>query len=78
MTLYEFSRLSEQVQYDLTFKKGTFLDIKVEENSRFLLYALAKFFIEIEYCNKQNKIVAKRTFKEGELLDKYTNFTSLE
>ncbi len=78
MTLYEFSRLSEQIQYDTIFKEGIILDVRVDQQGRFLLYALDKFFVEVEYSNKLNKIINKRTFKEGELLDKYSNFTSLD
>ncbi|MCR8668242.1 hypothetical protein NO995_11145 [Aestuariibaculum sp. M13] len=73
MTLYEFNRLSEQDKYDVTFNEGTFVDYKVEAVIRFALYAIDMFFVEIEYNRVDNKILGLRSFKTGELLDKYSN-----
>ncbi|WP_299164644.1 hypothetical protein [uncultured Eudoraea sp.] len=42
MTLYEYKMLSEDEQYDTVFSKGKFLDIVIEGNSKFVLYALER------------------------------------
>ena len=46
MTLYEYKMLSEDEQYDTVFSKGKFLDIVIEGNSKFVLYAIDKFIVE--------------------------------
>lgn len=74
LTLYEFKLLSDHEQYDLVFTQGQFLDIYLEQNSRFALYAVFKFFVEIEYDSLNNKIVNKVSFISGEKLDRYFNF----
>ncbi len=74
LTLYEFKMLSDHEQYDLLFTKGEFLDVHLEVNSRFALYALFKFFVEIEYDSVNNKIVNKVSFISGKKLDRYSNF----
>ena len=74
MTLYEFNCLSGHKKYDTTFQKGTFLDYRIEGNIRYALYAIDMFFVEVEYDNGKNKIQNLRSFKCGELLDKYSNF----
>ncbi|MDP5228995.1 MAG: hypothetical protein NWQ38_01275 [Cellulophaga sp.] len=73
MTLYEFNSLTKHLMYDVTFQKGVFLDVKIENDKRFALYALGMFFVEIEYDIEQNKIQNICSFKTGALLDKYSN-----
>lgn len=72
MNLYEYLSLSDQEQYDLAMQRGEFLDCYIQGDTRFALYALDMFFVEIEYDNSQNKIKGKGAFVTGELLDKYT------
>lgn len=73
MTLYEFNSLSEHNKYDITFKEGAFLNYRLEDNLRYALYAVDMFFVEVEYNNNKNKIQNVRSFKCGDLLDKYSN-----
>ena len=40
ITPYEFSRLPEQEQFDITFNKGMFLEYFLNGNQRFALYAV--------------------------------------
>ncbi|WP_299159370.1 hypothetical protein [uncultured Eudoraea sp.] len=40
MTLYEYKMLSEDEQYDTVFSKGKFLDIVIEGNTKYVLYAI--------------------------------------
>ena len=78
MTLYEFNALDQQSKYDVVLNiSGVYLDNFIKGNQRFNLYAIDKFFVEIEYNNTENKIVGLRAFKTGDLLDKYSNLNGL-
>lgn len=72
-TLYEFKQLSDHKQYDTIFNRGEFVDYYFQGNSRFVLYVLFKFFVEIEYDSANNKILNKVSFITGEKLDRYSN-----
>ena len=72
-SLYEFKLLADHDQFALVFKEGIFLTYSLKLNSRFALYALYRFFVEIEYDVKSNKIVNKVSFISGEKLDIYSN-----
>ena len=74
LTLYEFNILNEEKQYYLIFNEGIFLDEHHENDKRFALYALYKFFVEVEYDIKKNKIINKVSFIYGEKLDRYSKF----
>tara|TARA_R110000868_G_scaffold71713_2_gene209696 strand:- start:25615 stop:25824 length:210 start_codon:yes stop_codon:yes gene_type:complete len=65
--------LSQHDKYDITFNEGIFIDSRQEGESRFALYAIDKFFVEIEYRYLINKIENLRSFRYGALLDKYSN-----
>lgn len=73
MTLYEFNLTSKENQYDATFNQGTFIDYKIYGETRYALYAIDMFFVEVEYNNTTNKIECLKSFKTGHLLDKYSN-----
>lgn len=73
ITLYEFKLLPEQEQYHITFPEGEFLDSRICGDQRFALYAVDKFFVEVEYDADENKIINRRPFKTGKLLDKYSS-----
>jgi hypothetical protein len=75
MTLYEFNQLDKQLQYDEVVNcKCVYLDNFINGSQRFSLYAIDKFFIEIEYNSTANKIVGLKIFKTGDLLDRYSHF----
>ena len=74
-TLYEFKLLSDHQQYDVIFTEGTFIDALIEENTRYALYAVDLFFVELEYDVASNKIVGKTSFVAGENLNRYSKFT---
>jgi len=73
MTLYEYKTLSKDDQYDTVFAKGKFLDIVLEGNSKFVLYAIDKFFVEVEWNIEKDGIIGKGVFKERDSLNKYSN-----
>ena len=73
MKLYEFSSLSEEEQYDAIWYIGKLVDQYFKESVVISLYAINEFFVEIYYDRDTNKILYKKHFKQGELLDKYLN-----
>ena len=77
MNLYEFTRLSEEEQYNTTWEKGVLVDQFIKENGIINLYAINEFFVEVYYDQSTNKILYKKHFKQGELLDKYLNRINL-
>ncbi len=42
-------------------------------NSKYFLYAIGKFFIEVEWNDETEEIVGKGEFKEGDNLDRYSD-----
>ena len=73
MTLYQYKTLSEDDQWDTVFSIGKFLDIVFEGNSKYVLYAIDKFFVEVEWNIETDEIIGKGEFKYGHTLDKYSN-----
>lgn len=73
MKIYEFSRLSEEEQYKTVWNIGKLVDQFINENISINLYAINEFFVEVYYDRDNNKILYKKHFKQGELLDKYLN-----
>lgn len=71
MNLYEFTRLSEEEQYNMTWKTGVLVDQLIKDCVAINLYAINEFFVEVYYDHSNNKILYKKHFKQGELLDKY-------
>jgi hypothetical protein len=71
MTLYEFIMLSEEEQYNTIWDKGVLVDQFIKNDIAINLYAINEFFVEIYYDQKANKILYKKHFKHGELLEKY-------
>ena len=65
--------LSEHDQYDTVFSKGRYLDMVIESNSKFVHYAIDKFFVEVEWNIETDQIVDKGVFKCGDTLDRYSN-----
>ena len=73
MTFYEYKMLSEDDQWDAVFSIGKFLDIFIDGNSKYVLYAIDKFFVEVEWNIENDNIIGKGEFKCGETLDNYSN-----
>lgn len=74
ITLYEFKRLPEQEQYNITFNYGTFIDYLEQKNKKFVLYAVDLFYVQVVYNTTNNKIINITSFKTGKRLFKYSNF----
>lgn len=73
MKLYEFSRLIEEEQYNVVWDIGILVDQYINNNIAINLYAINDFYCEVYYDCDNNKILYKKHFKQGELLDKYLN-----
>lgn len=75
MTLHEFKLKSDNEQYDIIFNEGQFVTFHLEKSRRFALYAVFKFFVEVEYDIKTNKITGKKSFIDGKLLGRYSDLS---
>lgn len=77
MNLYDFTRLSEEEQFNTTWDIGIMVDQFIKDGIAINLYAINEFFVEVYYDQSNNKILYKKHFKQGELLDKYLNRINL-
>ena len=57
LSFFEFTQLSKQQQYELVFNEGEYTDVAEIGESKYVLYKLYGFFVEVEYKIKENKIV---------------------
>lgn len=73
MKLYEFCSLTEVEQYITVWSLGVHVDSFIKDSIAINLYVINDFYCEVYYDMKSNKILYKKTFKQGELLDKYLN-----
>jgi len=71
LKLYDFLRLSDEEQYNTTWEIGKLVDQYINDNIAINLYAINEFFIEVYFDRATDNILYKKTFKRGELLDKY-------
>lgn len=74
LSLKEYEKLSDHDKYDLVFKQGDFIDVYIKSDSRFTLYSLFTFFVEVEYQISQNKIIGIDYFIDGDKLERYTSY----
>ena len=77
MNLYDFTRLSEEEQFNTTWDIGIMVDQFIKDGIAINLYAINEFFVEVYYDQSNNKILYKKHFKQGELLNKYLNRINL-
>ena len=73
MKLYDFLRFNDEEQYNITWNIGTLVDQFITDHIAIHLYAINDFFVEVYYEIKSNRILYKKIFKQGELLEKYLN-----
>lgn len=64
ISFYDFTLLPDQQQFDLVFKDGEFIDFREVGNSKFVLYKLYNFTVEIQYDILANSIVNKVVFQK--------------
>ncbi len=78
MTLYEYKMLSEEEQWNTLWDKGEFLTNLKLINKSFSLYAIDKFFVEVELDPLTDKIIGKKVFKHGHCMEKYSGDFGIE
>jgi len=74
LSLEQYQQLPYNDQYDFVFKHAEFVDVVVEGNTKYALYSLFKFFVEVEYKVSENKIMAIDSFIDGEKLNRHSKF----
>lgn len=52
MTLYDFRMLDEDAQWDAVWALGKFIDIYLTPDTKYVLYALDRFFVEVKWDNQ--------------------------
>jgi hypothetical protein len=57
MTLYEFNLLDINNQMETVNQKGVYLDNRINKVEKFNLYAVEKFFVEVENNKRLNQIL---------------------
>ncbi|MFT3920031.1 hypothetical protein [Cloacibacterium sp.] len=62
ISFYEFTQLSQQEQYYLVFTQGVIIGIKEVDKTKFVLYKLYNFFVEVLYNTLDNKIIGLTSF----------------
>ncbi len=72
MTLYEFNLIDKEDQCHTVWNNGTFIDSVTSGDFKMVLYAIDKFFIEVQYDSERNRIIGMKSFKHGLLIDKYS------
>lgn len=78
ISLNSFNNLTQHEQYDLVFTKGNFINFFLKNETRFVLYSLFTFFVQVEYNGQENKIKNLIGFNDGKLLDRYWILTDLK
>ena len=73
MKLYEFNLLDINNQMETVNQQGVYLDNHITKDEKFNLYAINMFFVEVCYNSLENKISGIKSFKSGNLLDRYSN-----
>lgn len=73
MGIYEFNILSEHDKYDTVFTQGQFVDTIAEDNTKYVLYSISSFWVEVHYDALNNKIIGISSFVAGKSLNRYSN-----
>ncbi len=78
MGLYEYLTLSNEEQWDLLWDKGVHLTSYKSIDCSYRLYAIDRFFVEVEMCPVKDTILGMGVFKKGKKLDKYIEDARLD
>ncbi|MBO0331125.1 hypothetical protein [[Muricauda] lutisoli] len=71
MGIYEFLMLSNEEQWDTLWDKGVYLTSFKSIDCSFRLYAIDKFYVEVEMCITKDSPIGMGVFAEGKKLEKY-------
>ncbi len=64
ISFYSFTPLPDEKQYELVFTDAEFINFREVGSSKFVLYRLYGFLVELAYNILQNKIVKKVVFQK--------------
>lgn len=70
MTLYEFNALTVDKKANAVWN-GTFIMNRQQSETKYALYSISDFFVEVSYDCVKNEITSFRSFKTKRLLDDY-------
>jgi len=76
VSIFEFIDLHLEVKAEAVFS-GIFLANRYEDDSIYQLYYLSKFFVEVEYIPKENKVCGFHPFTSKVFLNAYVQDISL-
>jgi hypothetical protein len=62
ISYYEFTNLPDEMQFDMVLRQGRMINENTVSNSRYVLYELSSFSVEIIYSLSKNKISGKNIF----------------
>lgn len=62
ISYYEFTNLTDEMQFDIVLSRGKMINENTVSNSRYVLYELSSFSVEIIYSLSKNKISGKNIF----------------
>lgn len=62
ISYYEFTNLPDEMQFDIVLSRGKMINENTVSNSRYVLYELSTFSVEIIYSLSKNKISGKNIF----------------
>ncbi|WP_417861402.1 hypothetical protein [Winogradskyella sediminis] len=77
LSFLNFINLQQHEQFDLVFTQGDFINYYLKGETRYAIYSLFTFFVEIEYNVRKNKILDIIAFEDGRLIDRYWVLTEL-
>lgn len=63
MEFFQYTKLFKHEQWDLLFRNGEFIGSKTHSESKFVLYKLYNFYVEVEYFASENKIRTMKCFQ---------------
>lgn len=69
--LTTYLSLNETEQYEMILESGVLVGVHQDYPIKKYLYSLHAFFVEITCCEKSNRRLYKKIFKEGEILNNY-------
>ena len=75
ITMEEFLAQTDDVQNIIIQREGDLFINSYKGNIRLGVFALGNFFVELLVDLDANVVLSKKVFDDGELLDKYSNFT---
>ena len=75
MTIDHFNSLDNIEKYNVTLTYGEFLCARIDEDKKYLLYALGNFFVEQKWDYVNKRMLGFASFADGELLDTYRNLS---